>query len=152
MRRDRLGVSERWAWRVVGQHRSTQRYEPALAADELALRGALRAFAAARPRRGYRRAHHQLRQGGLGDQPQPCAARLAPGAPARAGQAAQAPARPATGRPGARSSPPRRMTCALDLPADQTADGRPLRLLNIVDEHTRQALGVRPTKSLRSGG
>ena len=25
---DRFGVSERWACRVVGQHRSTQRYEP----------------------------------------------------------------------------------------------------------------------------
>jgi len=28
MLRDRLGVSERWACRVVGQHRSTQRHEP----------------------------------------------------------------------------------------------------------------------------
>ena len=29
---DRLGVSERWACRVVGQHRSTQRREPTVAA------------------------------------------------------------------------------------------------------------------------
>src|SRR5437588_9013797 len=37
MLRDRLGVSERWACRVVGQHRSTQRYEPTRAEDDQAL-------------------------------------------------------------------------------------------------------------------
>ena len=44
MLRDRLGVSERWACRVIGQHRSTQRREPTPAADDEALRGELRAF------------------------------------------------------------------------------------------------------------
>jgi putative transposase len=29
---------------------------------------------------------------------------------------------------------------AIDFQADQTADGRPLRLINVIDEHTRQAL------------
>ncbi len=62
--RDRLGVSERWACRVVGQHRSTQRREATVAADDQALRAALRAFAAERPRWGYRRAHHRLREEG----------------------------------------------------------------------------------------
>ena len=38
MLRDRLGVSERWACRVVGQHRSTQRHEPKLAEDDAVLR------------------------------------------------------------------------------------------------------------------
>jgi putative transposase len=52
MLRDRLGVSERWACRVVGQHRSTQRREPVKAADDEALRAQLRAFAAKRPRWG----------------------------------------------------------------------------------------------------
>ena len=64
MLRDRLGVSERWACRVVGQHRSTQRYEPKPADDDQALRAALRKFAADRPRWGYRRAYHQLREDG----------------------------------------------------------------------------------------
>jgi putative transposase len=52
MVRDRLGVSERRACRYVGQHRSTQRREPVPAGDDEALRGELRAFAAARPRWG----------------------------------------------------------------------------------------------------
>jgi len=64
MLRDRLGVSERWACRVVGQHRSTQRREPVRAEDDAGLRGELRAFSAKRPRWGYRRAHHHLGERG----------------------------------------------------------------------------------------
>ena len=36
MLRDRLGVSERWACRLTGQHRSTERYEPKRADDDTA--------------------------------------------------------------------------------------------------------------------
>jgi putative transposase len=61
---DRLGVSERWACRVVGQHRSTQRHEPKRAADDAVLRAELRKFSEERPRWGYRRAHHRLREEG----------------------------------------------------------------------------------------
>jgi len=60
MLRDRLGVSERWACRVTGQHRSTQRREPVVAADDQALRAVLRTFACERKRWGYRRAHEHL--------------------------------------------------------------------------------------------
>jgi putative transposase len=60
MLRDRLGVSERWACQVCGQHRSTQRREPTPAGDDEALRGELRAFSARRPRWGYRQAHTHL--------------------------------------------------------------------------------------------
>lgn len=48
MLRDRLGVSERWACRVVGQHRSTERYEPQPRQDDAALRAALRECPASR--------------------------------------------------------------------------------------------------------
>jgi putative transposase len=66
MRRDGLGVSERRACRVVGQHRSTQRYAPTTAGDDAALRARLREIAAQRPRWGYRRAHARLRDEGWG--------------------------------------------------------------------------------------
>ena len=62
MVRDRLGVSERWACRVLGQHRSTERYEPKRAEDDAVLRAELRQFSKDRPRWGYRRAHHHLRE------------------------------------------------------------------------------------------
>jgi putative transposase len=61
---DRLHVSERWACRVCGQHRSTQRREPTPAGDDEALRVELRAFSARRPRWGYRQAHTHLQQQG----------------------------------------------------------------------------------------
>ena len=57
-------VSERWACRVVGQHRTTQRHEPKTAADDAVSRAALRKFSVERPRWGYRRAHHHLREWG----------------------------------------------------------------------------------------
>jgi hypothetical protein len=47
---------ERWACRVVGQHRSSQRYEPARAEDDAALHELLRGISRERPRWGYRRA------------------------------------------------------------------------------------------------
>jgi transposase InsO family protein len=58
---DRLGVSERWACEVVGQHRSTQRYEPLRAGDDAPLRARLREISKDRARWGYRRAHALLR-------------------------------------------------------------------------------------------
>ena len=60
MMRDRGGVTDRVACRVVGHHRSTQRYAPTAALDDQALRAALREIAGQRPRWGYRRAHARL--------------------------------------------------------------------------------------------
>jgi len=82
--RGRLGVSERWACRVVGQHRSTERYEPA------------------------------------GDGP--------------------------AGRDGNAAAPDD--VWALGFRADQTADGRALRLANVVDGHTREALVMHAGRSM----
>ena len=65
MLRDRFGVSERRACRVVVQHRSTQRLEPpAVSDDERRLREFLRAFSTERPRWGWRRAAEAARRAG----------------------------------------------------------------------------------------
>jgi putative transposase len=59
-----MGLSERLACRVTGQHRSTQRHQPANAtpADpDAALRQWLRDYAKAHPRWGHRRAYHDAR-------------------------------------------------------------------------------------------
>jgi putative transposase len=51
--RERFGVSERRACKVVGIHRSTQRLDPPLVTDEEAeLRAFLRQFSKDRPRGG----------------------------------------------------------------------------------------------------
>ncbi len=54
---DRLGLSQRRACRIVGQHRSTQRHTPAEADPDRQLRVWLRKFPKKHPRWGYRRAH-----------------------------------------------------------------------------------------------
>jgi putative transposase len=140
MLRDRLGVSERWACRVTGQHRSTQRRESVVAADDEALRVALRQFACERKRWGYRRAHeHLVAEGWQINRKRVQRVWREEGL--------RVP-RWARKRPPAGDGPDGRTIAAaaeddvwaIDFQADQTADGRPLRLINIVDEHTRQAL------------
>jgi putative transposase len=141
MLRDRLGVSERWACRVVGQHRSTERYEPARAEDDAALRAELRKFSAERPRWGYRRAHHRLRQQGW-EINRKRVQRLWREEGLRVPQRTRK-----RRRLGESTVPAQRLRAqrpnqvwAFDFQFDQTADGRTLKLLNVVDEFTREAL------------
>jgi putative transposase len=55
MLRERLGLSERRACQITGQHRSTQRHQPNRGADrDDALRERLRRLSAEHPRWGYR--------------------------------------------------------------------------------------------------
>jgi putative transposase len=133
MLRDRLGVSERWACRVVGQYRSTQRHEPVRAADDAALRAELRKFSKDRPRWGYRRAHHELCAKGW-EVNRKRVQRLWREEGLRVAQRLRAE------RPN--------QVWALDFQHDQTADGRVIRLLNVVDEFTREALQMLVERSI----
>ena len=149
MLRDRLGVSERWACRVVGQHRSTERYEPKRADDDAALRAELRQFSKDRPRWGYRRAHHHLRQQGW-DVNRKRVGRLWREEGLRVPQHKRK-----RRRLGESTSPDRRLVAehpnhvwTFDFQADQTADGRVLRFCNIVDEFTREALVMHVARSI----
>ena len=149
MLRDRLGVSERWACRVVGQHRSTERYEPRRADDDAALRAELRQFSKDRPRWGYRRAHHHLRQQGW-DVNRKRVGRLWREEGLRVPQHKRK-----RRRLGESTSPDRRLVAehpnhvwTFDFQADQTADGRVLRFCNIVDEFTREALVMHVARSI----
>ena len=141
MLRDRLGVSERWACRVVGQHRSTERYEPVRAVEDAAFRAQLRQFSVDRPRWGYRRAHHHLRQEGWSVNrkrvqrlwreeglrvPQPRRKRR------RLGESATAAGPLRAQRPG--------HVWTFDFQFDQTPDGRSVKVCNILDEFTRESL------------
>ncbi|MGH2915394.1 MAG: IS3 family transposase [Solirubrobacteraceae bacterium] len=143
MVRDRLGVSERWACRVVGQHRSTQRHEPKRAEDDAALRSELRKFSKDRPRWGYRRAHHHLRELGLKVN-RKRVQRLwreeglrVPHRKRKRRRLGDSTAGTAASR--LRAERPNHVW-AFDFQFDQTADGRALKLCNIVHEFTREAL------------
>jgi putative transposase len=151
MLRDRLGVSERWACRVVGQHRSTQRHEPVRAADDAALRAELRKFSKDRPRWGYRRAHHRLREQGW-EVNRKRVQRLWREEGLRVPQR-----RRKRRRLGESTVPAERLRAqrpnqvwAFDFQFDQTADGRALKLLNIVDEFTRESLVMLVARSINA--
>jgi putative transposase len=146
---DRLGVSERWACRVVGQHRSTQRREPVRAADVAALRSELRKFSVDRPRWGYRRAHHHLRQQGW-DVNRKRVQRLWREEGLRVPQRKRKRRRLGDSTvPGQRLRAERpNQVWAFDFQFDQTADGRVLKLLNVVDEFTREALVMLVARSI----
>ncbi len=93
-----MGGSERFACRVTGQNRTTQRREPTattVADPDAAMRAWLRAWAKTHPRRGFRNAYHDARGEGW----------------------------------------------AVDFQFDATTDGRPIKIVFIVDEHTRECLG-----------
>ena len=143
MLQDRLGLSERRACRVTGQHRSTQRRLPERGRGDDALRTELHAFSRSHPRWGYRRAWATLREEGWGvnrKRVQRLWREEGLGVPVK---------RRKRQRLGDSAQPARRLRAerpnhvwALDFQFDQTADGRVLKLLNIVDEHTREALAV----------
>jgi putative transposase len=149
MLRDRLGVSERWACRVVGQHRSTQRHEPKTADDDAVLRAELRQFSKERPRWGYRRAHHRLRQEGW-EVNRKRVQRIWREEGLRVPQRARK-----RRRLGESTVPAQRLRAerpnhvwAFDFQFDQTACGRALKLLNIVDEFTRESLVMLVCRSI----
>jgi putative transposase len=146
---DRLGVSERRACRYVGQHRSTQRHEPTLVEDDAALRAELRQFSRDRPRWGYRRAHHHLRQEGWSVN-RKRVQRL------WREEGLRVPVRKRKRRRLGESTVPAerlraerpRQVWAFDFQFDQTADGRALKLCNIVEEFTREALVMLVARSI----
>ncbi len=151
MLRDRKGLSERRACEIVGQHRSTQRREPCVAVDDAALRARLRQFSKDRPRWGYRRAHQQLcEEGWVVNRKRVQRLWREEGlrVPRR---------RRKRQRLGDSTVPAKRLAAqrpdhvwALDFQFDQTADGRILKLLHVVDEFTREALEVRCERRIDS--
>ena len=149
MLRDRFGVSERRACKVVGQHRSTQRLPaPVISDDEAQLRAFLIAFSRRRPRWGWRRAAKAARRAGwqVNDKrirrlwreeglkvPQTSRKKRLTGIGTHVG--AMCPIRPDA-------------LWACDFQFDVTADGRTLKLLNIIDEYTREALAIEAGRSI----
>ena len=150
---DRFGVSERHACRVVGQHRATQRNAPPIPNDdEMALRAWLRAFALVRPRWGWRRAAVIARQEGWRVNNKriqrlwrseglkvPYRKRKKPLRGKGVVMGAMCPIRP-------------NVLWALDFQFDQTSNGRTLKLLNVIDEFTRECLAIVTARNIDADG
>jgi putative transposase len=144
-----LGLSQRLACQIVGQHRSTQRHQPIEPDRDQARREQLRQFSRAYPRWGYRRAHAVLRQQGW------TVNRKAIQRLWREEDLRVPAKRRKRQRLGASTCPADRLAAehpnhvwALDYQFDQTQDGRRLKLLNVVDEHTREALTIQVNRRI----
>ncbi|RMH80603.1 MAG: IS3 family transposase, partial [Actinomyces sp.] len=146
---DRFGVSERRACRVVGQHRSTQRRPKAEPDDaETEFREWLRDFARAHPRWGWRKAHHVAAADGLATNPKRTR-RL------WRDEGLQRPPQRRCKRRRLRDGTAARLRAecpshvwALDFQFDETAQRRRLKLLNVVDEFTRECLAIEVAHSI----
>ena len=149
--RQQLGASERRACRVLGQPRTTQRRARKVASDEGALRGDIVRLASRFGRYGYRRVTDMLRIEGWGvkhkrveriwrqeglkvPQRQPKRGRLwlNDGSCIRL-------------RPLYRGH-----VWSYDFVASRTHDGRALKLLTVLDEHTRECLAIVVARKIRA--
>ncbi len=146
-----LGVSQRRACRVLGQPRASQRYVGRQGEGKRRLRQRLMELSGQHPRYGYRRVwallrregwmvnrkrvHRLWRQEGL-NVPQKQQKRRRLGSRARG-----------CGRWRAQHKD---QVWSYDFVEDQTADGRKLKLLPVVDEYTRECLTIEVDRRLRA--
>ncbi len=146
---DVFGVSQRRACKAVGQPRSTQRLAaPVPSPEEQQVREWLRAFSKRRPRWGWRRAAKGLRREGwqINDKK---VRRLWRDEGLRVPQKRRKKRLTGVGaRVGAMSLIAPNALWAMDFQFDTTADGRTIKLLNIIDEFTREALATEPHRSI----
>ncbi|MEZ5281293.1 MAG: IS3 family transposase [Acidimicrobiales bacterium] len=149
MCQDRFGVSQRRACRVVGQPRSTQRLAKPVPCDEEAeLREWLRAFSKRRPRWGWRRAAKQLRRDGhrVNDKK---VRRLWRDEGLRVPQRRRKKRLTGIGtHVGAMCPIVPNALWALDFQFDTTVDERTIKMLNVIDEYTREALSITVDRSI----
>ena len=148
----RRRVSERRACRVVGQHRSTQRYERVPAEYELRLVERMNELAATHPRYGYRRVWALLRAEGWQVNRKRIVRlwrleghRVPPRRSQASGRKAQGTAGNAAWNLAA--SRPNQIW-SYDFMSARTRNGAPLRILNVVDEYTRLALASKVARSI----
>jgi hypothetical protein len=140
-------MSERWACRVVKQPRGTQRYRPTQRDDEDALTQAIVMLASQYGRYGYRRITALLQHAGwqVGkDRVERIWRREGLKVPKK-----QKPRGRLWLNDGScvRLRPERaNHVWSYDFVSGRTHDGRRVRMLNLIDEHTRESLLVRPER------
>lgn len=144
-------VSERRACKVVGQHRSTQRYAAESKEFELRLVARMNELAVRHPRYGYRRIWALLRADGFEINKKrverlwrleghKVPAQRKSRQKKNLGDKLNAPWNLAASRPN--------QIWSYDFVVARTGDGRPLRILNTVDEYTRRCLGFHVARSI----
>ena len=137
-------VSERFACRVVGQHRSTQRHVGKVDdIEEAKLRRRLREIAAEHIRWGLRMAYRVLRREGWTVNHKRVHRFWREEGLQRPTPRKQKRARPADRSVRRHQAEHPHQVWAMDFQFDATADGRRLKFLNVIDEHSRLCLAIR---------
>ena len=150
---DRFGVSQRRAWRVVGQHRSTQRRPAAVAPDADAAYGQwLCEFAQSHLRWGWRKAHDVAAREGRVTNPKRTLGLWRAYELQRPPQRRHKRRRLGDGTAAKLRAGRPNHVWALDFQFDETAARRRLKLLNVIDEHSREALAIRVDHSIDADG
>jgi transposase InsO family protein len=141
-----MGLSERFACRVTGQNRITQRRPPAAttpADPDAAVRAWLRTWARDHPRRGFGNAYHDARAEGCAINHKKVQRLWREEGPVCHHRVPQRRRRKRLGTsttgPVPIADAPNRVW-AVDFQFDATTDGRPVKIVSIVDEHTRECL------------
>jgi putative transposase len=151
--RQRFGVSERRACKLTGQPRSTQRQVPKPKENvEAKIIDILRKFALANPRQGYRKAYRAVLEAGYQVNLKKVhrlwrEAGLKP--PFRKRKNKRAGHGVAM---GAHHPIDANVTWAMDFQFDATGDGKVLKLLNIIDEYSREYLATLVDRSIDAEG
>jgi len=149
--RRELGVSERRACRVVKQSRTTQRYVPNPAADEQALTGRIIELAREYGRYGYRRVTALLRmEGWLVNRKRVQRIWRREGLKVPKKQPKRARLWFNDGSCIRLRAERKDHVWAYDFVHHRTHEGRPFRLLGIVDEYTRECLAIDVERKLDS--
>lgn len=138
-----FGVSERRACRVIGQNRSTQRKRAMPVRDEdQRLAARLREIAGSHPRWGWKTAHQiLLREGWTMNRKR--TRRIWRQEGLRRPVRSHKRRRLGTGESKRLRATRANEVWALDFIFDETSDRRRIKICNIVDEHTREALAIR---------
>ncbi|MGH7291544.1 MAG: DDE-type integrase/transposase/recombinase, partial [Myxococcota bacterium] len=141
MRRAITDLSERRACKTLGQPRATQRHKGTKTETDKPLVAKLHELARQNPRYGYRRIHAMLEQDGFAsgrDRVHRLWRRHGLGVP----QKTHKRRRLGTVENGITRHAAKRIdhVWSYDFVKDQTVDGRPIKMLTMVDEHTRECL------------
>ena len=141
---DRYRASERFVCRVAGQHRSTQPHGGKIVdIEEAKLRQRLQEIAAEHIRWGRRMAYRQLRREGWALNHKRVQRLWREEGLQRPTPRKQKRARPADGSLRRHRAEHPHQVWAMDFQFDATADGRSLKFLNVINEHSRLCLAIR---------
>lgn len=147
----KFGVSERLACRVLGQHRSTQRKVPVGRSDEAALTADIVELATQYGRYGYRGIAAMLRSSGWAvnvkrvERIWRCEGLKVPAKQPKKGCLWLNDGSCVRLRPEHPNH-----VWSYDFVEDRTHDGRKFRMLNVIDEFTRECIAIRIDRKLKS--